>query len=63
MNIEFEDNTIRIWLDERYAILKWKDLDGYWLEEYAFGKDYMPYEIYYSTNLYETYKRYTEVKR
>lgn len=55
-------NNIRINLCERYSIMKWKNLNLWYLEDYRFGRNYMPVEIYADRNLLEVYKRYKEVK-
>lgn len=55
-------NNERIWLDEYYAIHRYKDLTLWYLEFYRYGKDYMPDEIYADEDYNKVYKKYEEVK-
>lgn len=52
----------RIWLDDRYAIHRYKNLTLWYLEYYNFGKNYMPIELYASVYYDKVYKRYEEIR-
>lgn len=49
--IENGTNVIRYNINERYAIRKHKTLNLWWVEDYNFGRDYMPYEPYADSDL------------
>ena len=59
--IENRKNVIIIKLDERYEIMKWKNLKNWWLHYYRFGKDYMYDEIYSDESLLKVYEKYKEI--
>lgn len=58
--MQMEDT--RIWLDDMYAIHRYKDLTLWYLEYYRFGHNYMPEEIYANEDYDKVYKKYMEVK-
>lgn len=60
MKIEKNGTTLRIWLDDEYAIRKIKDSRIYCLEWYKFGKDHMPDELWYEADLYKLYEKYED---
>ena len=53
---------VRIWLDEEYAIRKYKNSKLWYLEYYRFGKNYMPDEIYADEDYEKVNKKYKEMK-
>lgn len=62
MKIINTESDVRIWLDDRYAMHKFKNLTLWWLEYYRFGKDYMPDEIYADAEFEKVYQKYEEMK-
>ena len=58
---KFNENE-RIWLDDMYAIHKYKGLTLWYLEYYNFGKNDMPIELYANEDYDKVYKKYCEVK-
>lgn len=59
--IQNSKNVIRINFNERYSIMKWKNLNLWYLEYYRFGRNYMPDEIYADRSLLNVYKKYKEM--
>ena len=55
------ENT-RIWLDDNYAIHRYKNLTLWYLEYYNFGKNYMPIELYADEDYDKVIKKYEEVR-
>lgn len=60
--IENRSNTIRIWLNDDYSIMKWKNLNLWHLEYYNFGRNYMPIDLYANESLINVYNYFKEVK-
>ena len=62
IRVQNRKNVIIIDLDERYSIMKHKELTLWWLQHYRFGRDYMYEEIYADESLLKVYNKYKEVK-
>lgn len=57
------ENDTRIWLDDMYAIHRYKGLTLWYLEYYRFGKKYMPEEIYADNDYGKVYSKYLKEMR
>lgn len=61
-SIDDTESATRVWLDDNYALHKFKNLSLWYLEYYNFGKNYMPIELYADKDIKKVYGKYLKVK-
>ena len=60
--IENRINTITIRLNDEYSIMKWKNLELWYLQYYNFGRNYMPIDLYADKSLMKVYNYFNEMR-
>jgi len=60
--IDYNENVLRIWLDDKYAIRKYKGVETFVLEYYKYGTDHMPDDIDRSYDIDKLIDRYLKIK-